>query len=115
MQSMKAQGMSIGVVITAALAVMVLLMVGGFMSGGFGAMTSKITQFVGAGPSAEATSDIAACNSACTTWQSAGCGEGIYFDAVSVACAEDNCEYVEDGTTTCGTCSCNTKTGSWGN
>jgi len=112
---MKAQGMSIGVVITAALAVMVLLMVGGFMSGGFGAMTSKITQFVGAGPSAEATSDIAACNSACTTWQSAGCEDDIYFDAVDAACSADDCEYVAAGTTTCGSCSCNTASGAWGN
>lgn len=109
---MKAQSMSIGVVITAALAVMVLLMVGGFMSGGFGAMTSKITSFVGAGPSATETSKIAACNSACTTWHSANCPiTGNNFDAVEKECA--TC-VIADGIATCGTCVCDTTTGAWG-
>lgn len=141
---MKAQGMSIGVVITAALAVMVLLMVGGFMSGGFSAMTGKITSFVGAGPSAEDTSAIAACNSACTTWKSAGCpvktkatSEGdttlifepvatqsSYFKSVVAKCCTTAAGVAETpftgkalgSTITCGACSCADvgKGGGWG-
>jgi len=116
---MKAQGMSIGVVITAALAVMVLLMVGGFMSGGFGAMTSKITSFVGAGPSASATASLVSCDSACVTWRSAGCKEDTYANDVAEACigpgmTRDDCGL--DGTLyTCGACICDAGKGAWGN
>jgi len=120
---MKAQGMSIGVVITAALAVMVLLMVGGFMSGGFGAMTSKITQFVGAGPSASATASLVSCDSACVTWRSAGCKEDARANEVAKACIPGATELGDCGLDnfgdqkiyTCGACVCDAGKGAWGN
>ena len=80
----KAQGMSMNIIIIAALAVMVLLLVGSFMTGGFRALTGKITSFVASGPSAETTGAQVACDQACLTWKNSGCTN---FNAVKSSCA----------------------------
>ncbi len=120
----KAQGMSMNIIIIAALAVMVLLLVGSFMTGGFRALTGKITSFVSSGPSAETTSEVAGCDTACTTWKSTGCP----YDAAAPGSAQqdviDRCGPITAGTATAGkitytagACTCTVTEGgtSWGN
>jgi len=83
----KAQEMSMSIVIIAALAVIVLLLVGSFMTGGFRALTGKITGFASAGPSAETSAAKASCDSACSDWRSSGC-TGTEFNKVKSGCTD---------------------------
>lgn len=83
----KAQEMSMSIVIIAALAVIVLLLVGSFMTGGFRALTGKITGFASAGPSAETSAAKASCDSACSDWSRSGC-TNTEFNKVKSGCAD---------------------------
>ncbi len=119
----KAQEMSMSIVIIAALAVIVLLLVGSFMTGGFRALTGKITGFVSSGPSAETSANVTGCDTACTTWQSSGCpySAAAPFSAAQQGVA-DRCGTISVSTAggkelySAGACKCTTSGGSsWGN
>jgi len=81
----KAQEMSMSIVIIAALAVIVLLLVGSFMTGGFKALTGKVTSFSSGTANVEKTTMTMQCDKTCDTWKTANCDAG--FSDVRSACA----------------------------
>ncbi len=99
MRNTRAQGISMNVVILAAIAVMVLLLVGTFMSGGFKALTGKITQFIGGSTASNATEagTQAGCNTICASWSAEGCKSGTTsYNKALKQCQEGATALTED-------------------
>ena len=94
---------SFNTIIVLVIALMVLLLVGMFFSGGFSDLSDKMRTFgrESTGDSTE-TGQMVACNNACTGWIAGGCPEeGAAFDTAKEKCGAADLDEVK---AKCGEC-----------